>query len=52
MSSIADQFKGLPIGELIANPLVAAATAQGKLAAVTEQFIEEVGLDRNYNNCS
>ena len=46
MSSIADQFKGLPIGELIANPLVAAATAQGKLAAVTEQFIEEVGLEK------
>mgnify|MGYP003129984235 FL=1 len=47
MSSIADQFKGLPIGELIANPLVAAATAQGKLAAVTEQFIEEVGLEKS-----
>ena len=46
MSSISDQFKGLPIGELIANPLVAAATAQGKLAAVTEQFIEEVGLEK------
>ena len=47
MSSIADQFKGLPIGELIANPLVAAANAQGKLAAVTEQFIEEVGLEKD-----
>tara|TARA_R100000152_G_C6746341_1_gene169918 strand:+ start:212 stop:850 length:639 start_codon:yes stop_codon:yes gene_type:complete len=44
MSSISDQFKGLPIGELIANPLIAAAQAQGKLAGITEQFIQEVGL--------
>ena len=43
--TIADQFKGLPIGELIANPLIAAAQAQGKLAGITEQFIEEVGLE-------
>ena len=47
MSSIADQFKGLPIGELIANPLIAAAQAQGKLAGITEQFIEEVGLEKD-----
>ena len=44
MSSISDQFKGLPIGELISQPLLAAAQAQGKLAGVTEQFIKEVGL--------
>jgi hypothetical protein len=44
MSSISDQFKGLPIGELISNPLIAAAQAQGKLAGITQQFIEEVGL--------
>ena len=47
MAKIADQFKGLPIGELIANPLIAAAQAQGKLAGVTEQFIEEVGLEKD-----
>ena len=47
MSSISDQFKGLPIGELIANPLIAAAQAQGKLAGITEQFIKEVGLQDN-----
>ena len=47
MSSISDQFKGLPIGELIANPLIAAAQAQGKLAGITEQFIEEVGLEKD-----
>jgi len=48
-SSIADQFKGLPIGELIAGPLIAAAQAQGKLAGITEQFIEEVGLEKDSN---
>ena len=48
-SKIADQFKGLPIGELIANPLISAAQAQGKLAGVTEQFIEEVGLEEDEN---
>jgi len=47
MAKIADQFKGLPIGELIANPLIAAAQAQGKLAGITEQFIEEVGLEKD-----
>lgn len=47
MAKIADQFKGLPIGELIANPLIAAAQAQGKLAGLTEQFIEEVGLEKD-----
>jgi hypothetical protein len=50
MSSISDQFKGLPIGELIANPLIAAAQAQGKLAGITEQFIEEVGLQKDPND--
>ena len=50
MSSISDQFKGLPIGELIANPLIAAAQAQGKLAGITEQFIEEVGLEKFHGN--
>ncbi len=49
MAKIADQFKGLPIGELIANPLMAAAQAQGKLAGVTEKFIEEVGLQSGDN---
>jgi len=44
-SRIADQFKGLPIGELISQPLIAAAQAQGKLAGITEQFIEEIGLE-------
>ena len=46
MANISDQFKGLPIGELIANRLIAAAQAQGKLAGITEQFIEEIGLEK------
>lgn len=45
MAEIADQFKGLPIGELISQPLLAAAQAQGKLAGITENFIKEVGLE-------
>jgi len=49
MAKIADQFKGLPMGELIANPLMAAAQAQGKLAGVTEKFIKEVGLESGNN---
>ena len=49
MAKIADQFKGLPMGELIANPLMAAAQAQGKLAGVTEKFIKEVGLQSGDN---
>ena len=47
MAGIADQFKGLPIGELISQPLIAAAQAQGKLAGITEQFIKEVGLEKS-----
>ena len=46
-TKIADQFKGLPIGELISQPLLAAAQAQGKLAGITEQFIKEVGLQKD-----
>ena len=52
MSNISDQFKGLPIGELIANPLIAAAQAQGKLAGITKDFIEEVGLQNTESDDS
>ena len=45
MASIADQFKGLPIGTLIAEPLLGAAKAQGQLAHTTEQFIKDIGLE-------
>ncbi len=45
MASIADQFKGLPIGTLIAEPLLGAAKAQGQLAHTTENFIKDIGLE-------
>ncbi len=45
--SISEQFKGLPMEDLIGAPLVAAANAQGKLANLTKDFIKEVGTDQN-----
>ena len=39
--SVANEFKGLPMEELIATPLIAAANAQGKLALQTANFINE-----------
>ena len=43
--SVADQFKGLPMEELIGAPLLAAATASGKLSMQTAEFIQDVGVD-------
>ena len=45
MAGIADQFKGLPMSDLISQPLIAAAQAQGQLAGVTQQFIHDIGLE-------
>jgi len=45
MAGIADQFKGLPMSDLISQPLLAAAKAQGQLSNVTQQFIKDVGLE-------
>jgi hypothetical protein len=42
--SLSDEFKGLPIEDLIGAPLVATANAQGKLAAMTADFIKNVGV--------
>jgi hypothetical protein len=42
--SMADEFKGLPIEDLVGAPLIAAANAQGKLALTTAQFIDQVGM--------
>jgi len=39
------QFKGLPMEELIAGPLSAAAKAQTQLAGVTADFINNIGLE-------
>ena len=44
MAGIADQFKGLPMSDLISQPLIAAAQAQGQLSNTTQQFIKDVGL--------
>ena len=45
MAGIADQFKGLPMSDLIGEPLLAAARAQGKLSGVTQHFIHDIGLE-------
>ena len=51
-SSIANQFTGLPIENLIAAPLLAASEGQKSLAATTAQFITEVGMDSSGNTKS
>jgi hypothetical protein len=51
-SSIANQFTGLPIEQLISAPLVAAAEGQKSLAATTAAFIQEVGMDKDGNTKS
>ncbi len=43
--NIADQYKGLPMGELIGSPLTAACDAQIRLAKATADFIQTVGFD-------
>lgn len=49
MAGIADQFKGLPMSDLISQPLIAAAQAQGQLSNITQQFIKDVGLEEDAN---
>jgi len=44
-NSIANQFKGLPIEELIVSPLVGMAKGQARLNDVTWKYIQEVGFD-------
>lgn len=44
--SIAEQFKGLPMEELIGAPLLAAANASGKLSMQTAEFISDVGINQ------
>ena len=41
--NMADQFKGLPMEELIGGPLMAVCDAQTKLAKSTAQYIKEIG---------
>ena len=42
--NMGDQFRGLPMGDLIGGPLMAAADAQVRLANTTAQFIQQVGF--------
>ena len=42
--NMADQFKGLPMKDLIGGPLTAVCEAQENLAKSTEQYIREIGL--------
>jgi hypothetical protein len=44
MASIADQFKGLPIEDLIVSPIVGMAKGQAKLNEVTWKYINEVAF--------
>jgi hypothetical protein len=41
---MSDQFKGLPIADLIGGPLYAACKAQEQLARATKAFIESVSF--------
>jgi hypothetical protein len=45
--NIADQYKGLPMGELIGAPLGAACESQVRLAKATADFIHQVGFTSN-----
>lgn len=42
--SMSDQYKGLPMGDLIGGPLTAACEAQVKLAQATADFIKVIGF--------
>ena len=45
--SVAGQFAALPMESLIGGPLNAAATAQGQLANITSDFIQNIGLEKD-----
>ena len=44
--SIADQFRGLPIEDLIVSPIVGMAKGQAKLNEVTWRYISEVAFEK------
>lgn len=48
--SIADNFRGLPIEELIGGPLTAACKAQYDLASCMVTFIHEIGFSGDEND--
>ena len=43
--AIADQFRGLPIEDLIVSPLIGMAKGQAKLNDVTWKYINEVAFE-------
>ena len=46
-SNVTDKFKGLPMRELIAAPLIAAAEAQQELAATAWIFYQKIAFDED-----
>lgn len=48
--NIADQFRGLPMSDLIGGPLIAASDAQVTLANATASFIRTVGFLPKYGD--
>ena len=49
-SNVTDNFKGLPMRELIAAPLIAAAEAQQELAATAWNFYQQIAFDGKSGN--
>lgn len=49
---MSDQFQGLPMDNLIGGPLTAACNSQVMLAKATQDFITEVGLEKDANGKS
>lgn len=47
MSKLSDQFRGLPMKDLIGGPLQAACDAQVMLAQASTDFIKNVGMEEN-----
>ena len=45
--NVTDNFKGLPMRELIAAPLIAAAEAQQELAATAWNFYQKIAFDED-----
>ena len=50
--NVTDNFKGLPMRELIAAPLIAAAEAQQELAATAWNFYQKIAFDGKSGNNS
>lgn len=49
---VSDNFKGLPIAELVAAPLLAACDSQKRLAQSAFEFMTEIGFTKNGDKVS